>query len=76
MAKWSTQDYYLTVFLHTQGYDVEIDPESKPGKAIFLIEDDERREELVNQYLKGRALVNPLTFKQSAQIIKSMMYNR
>lgn len=76
MAKWATVDYYLTVFLHTQGYDVEIDPKSTPGKAIFLIEDDGRRKELVEKYLHNEALVNPLDFKHSAQIIKSMMYNR
>lgn len=76
MAKWKTTDFYLTAYLHTQGYHVEVDPESTPGKAIFVIEDDERRQELVDMYLQKKALVDPLELKQSIQIIKSMMYNR
>jgi len=72
---FSSTDFYLVAFLMLKGMRLhKVEPRGE-GRSIFYLEDQPNRRELVEEYLQGEALVNPLSYKEAIQRLKSFKHN-
>ena len=70
-----TSDIALCSALCCYGYQVEAVDRQNPAKAVFLIQQDERLEDLIQLYFTHKLKVEPLGFFNFLKEIKTRIYN-
>lgn len=72
---FSSTDFYLVAYLMMRGMRLhKIEPRGE-GRSIFHLEDQPDRRRMVEEYLQGEALVDPLKYKEAIQRLKSFKHN-
>ena len=72
---YSTKDFYLAAFLVVQGLEILTLDKTDPRKVLFVFQDLENRESLVEDFLFGKSSVEPKQFVTAIKQIKQLLYN-
>jgi hypothetical protein len=73
--RFETRDFYIAVFLLCKGLKISSVNRSNPRTVFFAFIDIESRESLVEDFLFGRALVEPKSFISAIKEIKQLLYS-
>lgn len=72
---FKTSDISLCSALCCHGYEIEAIDRQNSSKAIFLIQIDDRLDEIIQSYFTHRLTVEPLSFFNFLKEIKTRIYN-
>ena len=75
--KFALADFYLAAFLRAKGFqlfDIEWD-KNNPRRALFIFEDKEDRQSLVEDFLFGRAQIEPKSFISAIKELKQLLHS-
>ena len=70
-------DFYLAAFLRAKGFrllKVEWD-KNNPHRAFFVFEDKEGRESLIENFLFGKAKIEPKSFISAIKELKQLLHS-
>jgi len=73
--QFKTSDFYLSAFLLTKGLRLIKIDKSTPQRAVFIFEDREDRQKLVEEFLYSRASVNPKEFVIAIKELKQLLHS-
>lgn len=73
--QFKTPDFYLSAFLLVKDFKlIDID-RSDPGRALFVFQDKENRQDLVQDFLFGRTQVEPKGFVSAIKELKQLLHS-
>lgn len=72
---YTTKDFYLAAFLLANDFEILNLDKTDPRKVFFVFQDMENRENLVEDFLFGKAQVEPKKFTSAIKQIKQLLYN-
>lgn len=72
---FTTKDFYITVFLIAKGLQLSHIDRTNPRQVYFAFSDTESRERLVEDFLYGKALVEPKHFISSIKEVKQLLHS-
>lgn len=72
--EFTTKDFYLSAYLLSQGLRLVRLDKSEPRKVYFVFHDVEARASLVEDFLFGRAQVEPKQFVAAIKEVKQLLY--
>lgn len=73
---FTLSDFYLSAFCLAKGFKlVDID-KSNPHRALFVFKDKENRQNLVEDFLFGRATIEPKSFVSAIKELKQLLHSR
>jgi len=73
--KFETSDFYLSAFLLARGFElIEVNKEN-PRRAVFIFKDREDRQSLIEDFLFGRAQVDPKDFASAIKGLKQLLHS-
>lgn len=70
-----TKDFYLAAFLLTNGLEIVNLDRTDPRRVYFVFHDVEARTSLVEDFLFGRAKVEPKQYAGTIKEIKQLLYS-
>lgn len=73
--EFSTKDFYLSAYLLSQGLRLARLDRTDPSRVYFVFHDVEARVSLVEDFLFGRAKVEPKQFVVAIKEIKQLLYS-
>lgn len=74
-SKFETRDFYLSAFLLSQGFKLLDINRSDPRKVLFIFQDKESRQSLIEDFLFGRIKANPKDFVVAIKELKQLLYS-
>lgn len=75
-SQFKTSDFYLSAFLLSQGFELlDIDKSLDPHKALFIFQDKDERQKLIEDFLFGRAQIEPKDFVSAIKELKQLLYS-
>jgi hypothetical protein len=75
ISKYTTNDFYLASFLLTKGVKIFGLDRNDPRKVNFVFGEMEGTEKLVEDFLFGKAKVDPKQFVASIRELKQLLYS-
>jgi predicted RNA-binding protein YlxR (DUF448 family) len=75
VRQYITSDFYLSAFLLSKGLKLIKVDKSNPQRALFIFEDREDRQKLVEEFLYSRASVNPKEFVIAIKELKQLLHS-
>jgi hypothetical protein len=75
IRQFKTTDFYLSAFLLAKGLKLIKVDKSAPQRALFIFEDKEERQKLVEEFLYSRANVNPKEFVVAIKELKQLLHS-
>jgi predicted RNA-binding protein YlxR (DUF448 family) len=72
--QFSTSDFYLAAFLRAKGFQLLDINKTNPQRALFIFKDKEGRESLVEDFLFGRAEIEPKSFVSAIKELKQLLH--
>ena len=72
---YQTSDLALVSALYSYGYEIDSIDKSKPNKAVFYINRDERLDELLQAFFTNQLMINALTYFNAIKAVKTRLYN-
>jgi hypothetical protein len=72
---FETKDFYITAFLLTQGLQLSHIDRTNPQRVYFAFADTVGRAKLVEDFLYGRASVEPKSFISSIKEVKQLLHS-
>jgi predicted RNA-binding protein YlxR (DUF448 family) len=75
IKQFETSDFYLSAFLLSKGLKLIKVDKSNPQRALFIFEDREDRQKLVEEFLYSRAKVNPKEFVIAIKELKQLLHS-
>ena len=73
--KFILSDFYLAAFCLVKGFKLLDIDKANPRRALFVFQDKESRQSLVEDFLFGRAEVNPKEFAAAIKELKQLLYS-
>ena len=73
--KFKCSDFYLSAFLISQGFKLLNIDKSNPRRVLFIFKDRKDRENLVEDFLFGRAQIEPKSFISAIKELKQLLYS-
>jgi predicted RNA-binding protein YlxR (DUF448 family) len=75
IGKFTTPDFYLSAFCLAKGLRLKTIDKSNPHRAFFVFEDSKDRQGLVEDFLFGRAFVEPKSFATAIKELKQLLHS-
>jgi predicted RNA-binding protein YlxR (DUF448 family) len=73
--QFSTSDFYLAAFLRAKGFQLLDINKTNPQRALFIFKDKEGRQSLVEDFLFGRAEIEPRSFVSAIKELKQLLHS-
>lgn len=73
--QFKTSDFYLSAFLLAKDLKLLTVDRLNPNRALFVFQDSEDRQDLVQDFLFGRAKVNPKNFVVAIKELKQLLHS-
>jgi len=73
--KFTLSDFYLSAFLVAKHFRLLDIDKTNPRKALFVFKDEENRQGLVEDFLFGRAKIEPKIFISAIKELKQLLYS-
>lgn len=74
-SQFILSDFYLAAFLRANGFRLLNIDKNDPRRAVFVFEDKEGRQSLVEDFLFGRAQVEPKSFVSAIKELKQLLHS-
>jgi predicted RNA-binding protein YlxR (DUF448 family) len=68
-------DFYLSAFLRAKGVKLLDIDKTNPRRALFVFKDKEDRQNLVEDFLFGRARIEPKGFVSAIKELKQLLHS-
>lgn len=68
-------DFYIAAFCLTKGLKLLHIEKSEPRRASFVFQDTDNRQKLVEDFLFGRASVEPKSFVSAIKELKQLLHS-
>ncbi len=75
ILKFETPDFYLSAFLLSQRFKLLSIDKANPHKAIFVFQDKKDRQSFVEDFLFGRAIIEPKSFVSAIKELKQLLHS-
>lgn len=69
-----TVDFYLAAFLRAKGEKTLGTKRINPQKLVFIFKETENQQQLLNDFLFGRANIEPQSFIAAIKELKQVLY--
>lgn len=73
--KFTSSDFYLSAFLKAKGFRLLSITRENPQRALFVFQDTRDREGLLEDFLFGRAEIEPKSFVSAIKELKQLLYS-
>lgn len=73
--QFTLSDFYLSAFLKVKNFNLLDVIKSNPQRVVFVFEDKESREKLVEDFLFGRAKVEPKSYVSAIKELKQLLHS-
>lgn len=73
--QFTLSDFYLSAFLKVKNFNLLDVIKSNPQRVIFVFEDKESRKKLVEDFLFGRAKVEPKSYVSVIKELKQLIHS-
>ena len=70
-----TKDFYLAVYVLTQGAKLSRLDRADPRRVVFVFENVKGKENLVRDFLYRKALIEPQDFVEKIKTLKQFLYS-
>jgi hypothetical protein len=70
-----TKDFYITAFLLAKGFSLSHIDRTNPRQVYFAFDYTESRDQLVEDFLFSRALVEPKSFISAIKELKQLLHS-
>jgi len=75
LKQFNIQDFYQASFFISKDFKLVRINKTNPQRALFVFEDREDRQNLLEDFLFGRAQVDPKRFVTAIKELKSLLYS-
>jgi len=73
--QFTLSDFYLAAFLRAKGLELLNIDFTNPRRALFVFEDKKDRQTLVEDFLFGRAKIEPKGFVSAIKELKQLLHS-
>lgn len=73
--EFTSSDFYLAVFLRAKDFQLLNTIKSNPHRVLFVFEDREDRQNLVEDFLFGRTRIEPKRFISAIKELKQLLHS-
>jgi len=73
--QFQTSDFYLSAFLLTKGFKLLDIDKTNLHRALFIFQDRTNRQNLVEDFLFGRAKIEPKSFISAIKELKQLLHS-
>ena len=73
--QFTLSDFYLAAFLRAKGFRLINITKDDPRRALFIFEDKEDRQSLVEDFMFGRAQLEPKGFVSAIKELKQLLHS-
>lgn len=68
-------DFYISAFCLAKGFELINIDKTNPHRALFIFKDKKDRQSLVEDFLFGRAQIEPKGFVSAIKQLKELLYS-
>jgi hypothetical protein len=72
---FTTKDFYITAFLIAKGFQLSHIDRANPRQVYFAFSQTEGKDKLIEDFLYGRALVEPKSFISAIKEVKQLLHS-
>ncbi len=73
--QFKTSDFYTASYLRARGFKIATVDFADPRRALFVFEDNKDRQCLIEDFLFGRASVEPKSFVVAIKELKQLLHS-
>lgn len=73
--RFELSDFYLAVFLRANNFQLLETIKDDPRRVLFVFEDTKNRQNLVEDFLFGRAKIEPKSFVAAIKELKQLLHS-
>ena len=75
IRQFEISDFYQAAYLSVIGFELIKIDKANPQRFVFVFNDKEGRQNLLEDFLFGRAQVNPKSFVSAIKELKAMLHS-